>query len=175
MTRLTNALKRTIIDAVLEDLPKTDFSETARKRALELAVAHLPPEAQRIWKDGARRGLLKTSSLYVWGKDDRGVVVSVSLPGFETYHDEIKKDPQFAAACAAVQEQKKTFDELKLKLKGQLNACPNVKTFCERFPDLACYVPESEAEPVNLPATTDLIDNLKAAGLKLPRPLKKAA
>lgn len=169
MTRLVNEQRNTLRRAILADVPKVDYEEKIRARALKLAVFELPAAAKRIWEDPATRGLLKTNSCY-FGYDNhrRQYAASVSLPGFVESHKAILEDEEIIGLVAASNTQADLRAKLDAELRNNLVSVNTHDAFAERWPELVKYLPDgSEAKVANLPATTQLLDDLKAAGLEL--------
>jgi hypothetical protein len=164
-----NADRARIQRAILAELPTVDYAEKIKRRAQSLAVATLPPAAKGLWNDSATRGLISVRTCYFPYSGRRNyAAASVSLPGFESHHDTIKKDPEIVAFVAAYEAQRDTYDKLKLELVNNLASVSTHEAFAERWPELARFLPDgSEAKCANLPATTALIDGLRAAGLRL--------
>lgn len=169
MTRLVNEQRNAIRRAILADVPKVDYDEKIRSRALKLAVCELPAAAKRIWDDPEARGLLKIESCY-FGYDNnrRQYAASASLPGFVSQHEAILEDEEIVGFVAASNTQADLRAKLNSELQNNLATVNTHEAFAERWPELVKYLPDgSEAKVANLPATTQLLDDLKAAGLEL--------
>lgn len=148
-----------IARAVLSDTPQEDFDGQMRKRVLVLAVEAMPPKVRAVYNDTSARHFIRSATVNFGG-------VSVACPGAGQYEDNsrIKADDELQRLFAAHQKQREARRQLAEKLTANIRGCTTQKVFHERFPDLAKYWPVA-AEPVgNLPATTQLIDSLKAAG-----------
>lgn len=169
MTRLVNEQRSRIRRAILAEVPKVDYAEKIKRKATSLAVANLPPAAKRLWEDTALRGLLDTDGCYFgYSEGRRNYVASCSLPGFESYHHTIQTDPEIVELCRLAEAQDDVFNKLDAELRNNLASVNTHEAFVERWPELARFLPDgSEAKVANLPATTALIDGLRAAGLEL--------
>lgn len=169
MTRLVNEQRHRIRRAILADVPKTDYEEQIRRRALKLARDKMPAPAMRLWDDPATRGLLKTEACYFGYNDTRRqYAASVSLPGFADWHKKIIADPEIVELVVSSNTQADNRAKLDAELRNNLASVGTHKAFAERWPELVKYLPDgSEAKAANLPATTALIDGLRAAGLEL--------
>lgn len=158
MTKLTSQVRHHVLCAVLADTPNTT-PEDAKKLQDEIeewAWSQLPapcPEPLRpyiqltnVWMDEGRMHVsLPFNRGFVW-EDQRKRVR-------EAFGDRLKEiGTRYDARCA-----------LEAKLKASLNGCHTVKQLKERFPELAVYLPEPDTA-VQLPATTELMDSLRAAG-----------
>lgn len=176
MTRLVNNERDRIRRAIMADVPMEDYDGAAQKRALTLAINTLPVAARRLWEDTTERGLLKTNSVNVpWAKSERvegaWYAFTFGLPGHVDKLDPLLKTDEGLRRLAKDKEaQLMARGQLNRQLQNNLAACGTHEVFAERFPDLKDYLPDgSEAKNENLPATTDLIDGLKAAGLPIPK------
>ena len=169
--KLNSRIRERIVDAVLADLPQRDFKAEAEAIVLPAVLERVPSPVQRAWKDNASRPYVRTASC-----STNCGALSAHVPHYRGYlYGNEAKDAMGLEAWAALQalcgEHRKYRDErkaLKARLAANLSACTTRKAFIERFPELAKYAPNEAAAPVaNLPATTELIDSLKAAGLKI--------
>lgn len=169
MTRFVNEQRNQIRRAILAEVPKVDYMEQIRQAVLKLAVFELPAAAKRLWDDPETRGLLKTESCYFGCQENRrNYAASVSLPGFSSYHAAFQSDPDIVELVRLEQEQHDLFDKLAAELRNNLASVTTHEAFAERWPELTRFLPDgSEAKAANLPATTALIDGLRAAGLEL--------
>lgn len=168
MTRLVNEQRSCIRRAILAEVPKVDYAEKIKRKATSLAVFELPAAAKRLWEDSSTRSLLETHSIYFGFESRRNYVASCSLPGFESRHEGIKADPEIVELCRLAEEQDDVFDKLEAELRNNLASVNTHEAFAERWPELVRFLPDgSEAKVANLPATTALIDGLRAAGLEL--------
>lgn len=169
MTRLVNEQRSRIRRAILAEVPKVDYAEQIRVKALALAVFELPATAKRLWADPTTRGLLKTESCYFgYSENRRNYAASCSLPGFSSFHVDFQSDPELKELCRLAEEQDDVFYKLEAELRNNLASVNTHEAFAERWPELVRFLPDgSEAKVANLPATTALIDGLRAAGLEL--------
>ena len=173
---MTNDLRRRIKNAIMTDMPtigskKTmDLSNAAEKRAREIAVEALPDDVRAIYKDPDLRGYINHEYFYV---DMFGYV----LPAMKNddYNTKsplvatINADPVFAAARGAYKDIVDASRDIEREINAHLATCKTLKAFTTRFPALAKYAPAdtSRNPTANLPATTALMDSLKAAGLSV--------
>lgn len=169
MTRLLNAERAAIRRDILSEVPLEDYAGKIAKRALDLAILNLPPGARRLWEVSQTRGLLSTHTCYFgYSEGRRRYTANVNLPGFEDYHATIKEDPLIVEWVDAEVVQRDKYDALDASLKNNLASVGTHEEFTKRWPELARFLPDGSAAKVeNLPATTVLLDELKAAGLKV--------
>lgn len=180
MTRLLNAERDTVRRAILEHVPQIDYDAAASKVATDRAVAALPPEAKKLWRDASTRGLLRTETVYVpWPNEEREggswCAFSLPVPGFrDTTEALIRGDLEIQQLVRDKLAQQNLRRHLDRELKINLASVSTHEDFAKRWPELAKYLPDgSGAKVANLPATTQLLDDLKAAGLaldKVPEP-----
>ena len=172
---LTKKLRDQIVHSIMADMPFDDGAQAARDAALDAAVALLPPKVRAVWDDPNIRGFVATRSVYTpegvfgvdapinehtfWGNGNRRerMVRVFGEDGADAF-DQAARD---------VQQRQGDRTLLKSRLNAALASVRTVKAFCEAYPDLAKYAPAEPEKVANLPATTDLMDTLKAAGLKL--------
>lgn len=163
--RMTVAIRDDIQSSILRDLPAAPDPQPAKDAVLLDAVTRLPEAIRKLWVNEETRNFITTQT--VWSSTGN---IAVTVPASR---DQLRTEilSQSAAekldeAGAAIVKHRDERKELAKKIRKYLDSCSTVNVFCTRFPELAKYAPK-EAPTLNLPATTELIDNLKAAGLKL--------
>ncbi len=163
--RMTVAIKDDIQTSIMRDLPPAPDKQPAIDAALLDAVARLPEAIRKLWNDETTRNFITTQT--VWSASGN---VAVTVPASR---DQLNTDILSQAAIDKLNEAGEAIvnhnnhrRELNKKIRKYLDSCSTVNVFCTRFPELAKYAPK-EAPTPNLPATTELVDNLKAAGLKI--------
>ena len=173
---MTNDLRRRIKNAIMTDMPtigskKTmDLSNAAEKRAREIAVEALPEDVRAIYNDADLRGYVNHEYVYT---DLFGYL----LPAMKNddYNTKsplvatINADPVFAAARDTYKGIVDASRDIEREINAHLATCKTLRAFTTRFPALAKYAPTdgSRTPTANLPATTALMDSLKAAGLSV--------
>lgn len=173
---MTNDLRRQIIDAIKADMPtfgsqkRKDLLDSLEKRAREIATAALPEDVRAIYRDPDLRDYVNHEYVYAHG-------CGYSLPSVSN-NDYLKRsplavaileDPTFNATYETYQHLLQTEEDIKRELRTHLATCKTLRAFTTRFPALAKYAPAdtSRKPTANLPATTALMDSLKAAGLSV--------
>jgi hypothetical protein len=172
--RLTVELRAQIVKDVMADMPLLStnllksYRETMDKRAREVAREKLPEKVRAVYDDKDLRDYISGSYVSV-------CCVGYQLPTLSRGYDSnralakaIETDPVFLEAHTAYDKLRDDMQRIQNQLVLNVAIPRTVKAFVEMFPDLAKYAPE-EPTPVtaNLPATTALMDSLKAAGLKV--------
>lgn len=160
--KFTNDIRARIVSAILADIPVIDHADAMRKRALAVA-REAAPDAVRKMLDGPNAHWVNLESVYCDCMSFR--VPAADYNAARDLSAALKADADFDAAHKAHDAQREQIAGLRFSLKANLASCSSRKAFVERFPDLAKYAPAESAPPANLPATTSLMDNLKAAGL----------
>lgn len=168
MARLLNRERDAIVSQIMADIPVIDYVAPMRKRAVAIGVEIMPPAVKRVYEDRA-------TSHFIIGGTHHLDCMSLYVPGYSDAYDspgkfKLKTDPEIQRLHKLHDEQTKARETLRRDLSRHLYSVSTDKEFRERFPDLAKYCPEGlTPKPViaNLPATTALIDSLKAAGLPM--------
>ena len=173
---MTNDLRRRIIDAIKADMPtfgsqkRKDLLDSLEKRAREIAVAALPDDVRAIYKDPDLRGYVNHE--YVYAQSCGYSLPSVNNNDYLTKNPlavAILEDPTFNATYETYQHLLETEKDIEREINAHLATCKTLRAFTTRFPALAKYAPTdgSRTPTANLPATTALMDSLKAAGLSV--------
>jgi len=172
--RLTVELRAQIVRDVMADMPALspsllkDYRDTMDKRAREIARDELPEKVRAIYDD-------KDLCLYINNHYVSVCCVGYQLPTLARGYDStralmkaIETDPAFNAAHTAYDKLRDDMQRIQSQLALNVAIPRTVKAFIEMFPDLTKYAPEEPTPATaNLPATTALMDSLKAAGLKV--------
>lgn len=163
--KLTHDIRKQIVTAIMADIPYRTTVSDAEDYLLELAENALPEQVRKLWKNSETKQYVSTYYFYY-------MTVSANLPGIyrnsgdhaDLFGEEAwKKFTDMAEAITAEKEERK---QTVVDLTVNFASIRTAKVFGERFPELAKYLPV-KAEPVaNLPATTNLMDKLKAMGLE---------
>lgn len=161
MTRMT----KTQIDEIAERIlartpdPSRDIEAKAQREVADIAWAACPPGIQALRGDSESLRYLQAVT-YAYGLGHR-VNLGEMAPVAVWHNEDVKAGAQ--RAWAPVVEAQADRAKLDHKIRTQLASCSTLKQFRERFPELAEFAPEPGVV-ANLPATTDLMDSLKAAG-----------
>lgn len=176
MTNLTKTMREQIVRSILADIPFDDGVQAARDAALDAALALLPPKVRAVWDDPDIRGYIATRVIYTHGS---GIGVNTPVNEDTYYWGSDGRDSRmvrlfgeagataFEQAAMEVQKRREERDAVTNRLTAAVASVRTVKAFREAYPDLAKYAPAEVEKVANLPATTDLMDTLKAAGLKM--------
>lgn len=169
--RLTNSIKQAFVQAVLDDVPTTDYQELLRNLIMQDAIARLP-ESVRVIAVDKKQAHFVTDHYYriSANKDDGyesyyGLSVYIKMPTseyIESYAIQERKREYITAHLA----QEKMLDELREKLRNAINAVSTVKKAKELMPEFAKYLPVELEQSSNLPSTifANLLNELVCAG-----------
>lgn len=162
--RLNNTIRDRIIDSILEDLPREDYVGAAKtlveyEAFVQLSNAH--PELISTYKNN-RHLLAERYATITFGCS-----ALISYADFKM-HRELKDQVQDLVDKEA--EQYRQRRDYRCQLTALFSNVNTVKSALEKFPEFGAYIRKSvgaEPEPLkNLPATQELINNLKLAGWK---------
>lgn len=162
--KLTQYDRKCIVASILADIPEIDHADTMRKRALAVAK-QAAPETVRKLLDGPTAHWVNKETVYCDCMSFR-----VPAPDYNAARElsaALKADPEFSAAHKAHDDQRDQRVNLRRELEANVGLFTTRKRFIERFPDLAKYAPDDSSSPSTLPATTSLVDHLRAAGMPL--------
>lgn len=176
MTRLLKAQKQNMLEDIMGAIPQIDYAAKIKAAVLAEAVRRLPEDAARLWNDPRMRGLLNMNGVYIYPEGgDYRYIISVSVPGHRDESENLIKLVSIQHLIRAHSEQARVNAELRTKLKNAFYVINTHEEFARQYPDLKEYLPESSpAVPANLPATTEVMDRLRVAGLPIPKKVKKA-
>lgn len=159
--KLTTADRAAFVRAVLDDVPKVDYNEQARKIVMDDAIARLPKKIQAIWNDNALRGFIKCDK---WVQLP-GALNSVHIPNV---------DGDLAAETRSKLEELNTahkaqmdnLRDIELQLKGTISGYSTLKQALAGLPEFAQYLPADRDRTgvANLPAVANVVSSLVRAG-----------
>lgn len=160
MTSLNKWDKHRIVRAILDAIPIVDFEAEWQARVKVLCLDNLPVPIKDLYKTYPE--YLASGSYY-------NCCLRAPTPGWHSNDDRIntilKADTQLDVLHSAHEAQTDSRNKVQRDLDLSFREIRTVKQFKERFPELDQYLPEAEQTPKNLPATTALIDSLRALGL----------
>jgi len=154
-----------LVDRIMQDVPdkQKEYADAMKDRALAYSLEQAPEAIRKVWADKTTRPYLSMRSLWF-------CCMSLPTMGLDTNDSEaveaFKNDPELQRLHKLHDEEKEKRTAIRQALITNANACTTYEVFAERFPALAKYLPVWDTPPDNLPATTSLMDDLKAAGFK---------
>ena len=162
--RLTNEIRDRIIRHIMQDVPVIDYESQIRARAVQIGVEAMPPTVRKVYDDPKARHFIRVSQFYI-------DCMTLSIPGLDRCDSEVvarvRNDERLNELHKLHDDQRDARIALGKQLKANVYSCSTRKQFVDSYPDLAKYAPELTASVPNLPASTALVDALKAAGLQL--------
>lgn len=169
MATLTKAIKDRMIRLIMADIPKPDIETLAKNEFVAAVEERLPDCIKQTlrdpkWNDFICQQRVTTDcgkiyfychgpNRYLYKLDDW-----IEYAGAEAIE-------KLRTRCAEVRARDSQRATIQNELNGNFSSVRTIKQFEDRFPELAKYLPERTAV-ANLPATNDLIEKLKAAGLQ---------
>lgn len=169
MANLTKDIKNRMIRSIMADIPKPDIENLAKDEFVAAVEARLPDPIKKALADpkasefiGQQRVSTRCGKIYFNCYGPNRYLYSldewVEYAGAEAVE-------KLRERCAEVRARDEARDTIRAELGANFSSVRTFKQFEERFPDLAKYLPRLNVT-TNLPATNDLIEKLKAAGLK---------
>lgn len=169
MATLTKAVKNKMIRNIMADIPKEDIEKVAQDEFTAAVVERLPQAIKTALKDSAaaefvNQQRVQTGCGKIYFTCYGPVHYLYNVQEWNEYAGQAAVD-LLLERCAEVRARDDARRQIERELHANFDSVRTIKQFEERFPDLAKYLP-ARTVTVNLPATNDLVEKLKAAGLK---------
>lgn len=154
--RLTNHDKGAFVRAVLDDVPKVDYSEQAQKLVTKHLIDQMPGIVQQAYKENPEWIETNHISLPRHLQDFYGP--SLGYTSYRDFPNELKE--QLDELSAAANEQSNTRKTLEDKVTGLINSVTTLKAALKNFPEFAKYLPADRdaAGTANLPVANVIAD-----------------
>lgn len=146
--KLTNAIKDSIVNAVMEATPREYSSDQRDKDALLVCVSKMPEKVRELWDC----------------KDTRHWVRVYYVSGFSYLPTGDNKIPELEAISARFNASEKARSELRSHVRNVVYQFSTDKQMRELIPELDAYIPKPRVAPKQLPVATGLIAELTKAG-----------
>lgn len=161
--RLTAKSRAALIEAIMSDVPKTDYHAQIEQIIKREAFALLPTEIQNLPTDlinafVSRQYFTAFIGLSVWLFCDKDEVI------FDILREKLRADNGYKELCDKAVSQRETLRKIKTEVRQAIESCSTDKQVRERYPEFAKYLPMVN-RVLNLP-TVPIIEHLKAAGWK---------
>lgn len=157
--RLNQSHKQMVISAIMEDVPKVDYSRKFRELVNGYWNAYALP-AVKAMVEREQTDQLNRQFWPAIGLDSVCTFGKVELPAVA----QAAYKSSVAALTEKKAEQDKSRRELKAKISATVNSCSTLKQLKERLPEFEKYFPKDQPAPTpNLPVA-NLIADLQAAG-----------
>ena len=160
--RLNKYHKDAFVEAVLQDLPSTDYDEIAQKLVRESFVEKMPAKVRAVYDDKDIRHWLANTWIPMPGSLGNFYCIADSNPG--EISDAIKD--QLIEISKAKREQIEKRNAFKSKLEAVIGSCQTRKQALGLLPEFEQYLPKDTTSTgvSNLPAVCNLVAELVQAG-----------
>lgn len=164
--RLSKAIKDQIVRAIMADVPNVDYRQQARCLIREYNIGRLPKEVRALIGT-KNEPFIRTNYQSFAGAFQLG-----SFQVFWTNEGDLNIDcketsRKLIALCEKHNQQASERKQLKAKLEATLINISTLKRAIEVLPEFEKYFPSEKAPTPNLPATKELVDSFRNAGLKV--------
>lgn len=170
MTTLNRDDKARIIASILGSIPRTDFIGQAKDLARQAIERSLPEKVRKFYRDEETRGYVKLGTYRLEMPSNQFMAPSLSdwmnwleLKRMISIEDASKIEELLSLNTKQLNE----IETLKSKMHANFSEIRTLKSFQQRFPELVSFLPARFREVQNLPASTQLMESLKAAGLTI--------
>ena len=160
--RLNKYHKDAFVEAVLQDLPSTDYDEIAQKLVRESFVEKMPAKVRAVYDDKEVRHWLGNEWIYMPGSLQNfyfaaGSNSGSALSALKERLDELNE---------AKQEQFRKREAFGLKIRAAIDSCQTRKQALELMPEFEKYLPKDTTSTgvSNLPVINNLVAELVQAG-----------
>jgi len=154
--RLTSTLRRSIVNNIIADIPRTDFDEQLRPLVQQEAYRQLPEAVKKIQSDPKLNDYLRR--VFV-----RPVRSLSSVEVCNPYFDVKKIEKKIKTIEKAYEKQRCSVSDIKHVLQGALAKVNTIEKAREVLPEFASYMPEEE-RPIVYPVAKNVAKELKALG-----------
>lgn len=146
--KLTNAMKDSIINAVMQDTPHEYSYEQALSDATLVAVSTLPKEVKALWENKATRNFVATRHYS-------------RIQGYLPITD---KNPKIDAIAERSESSHRKRNELKSHVRNVVYQFSTDTQMRQAIPELDKYIPKPMPKIKQLPVVNGLIAELTKAG-----------
>lgn len=146
--KLTNAMKDSIINAVMQDTPREYSYEQALSDATLVAVSTLPKQVQELWENKATRHFVATRH----------------YSRIQGYLPITEKNPKIDAIAERSESSNRKRNELKSHVRNVVYQFSTDTQMRQAIPELDKYIPKPMIKTKNLPVVNGLIAELTKAG-----------
>lgn len=168
--RMTRAIRESIIKAVVAGVPTVDYVEREIAIRRKAERRSLPAKVLAIMDDPTTRFFLRNNFGLCSVRNHRGSRATYSCicnEGMQRLTPaEQRKIEQLTSDA---EKQNARLKEARDAITIAVNSYTSTNKLVEAIPELAKYIPHQPEKIANLPARTDIVTTLKAAGVKLER------
>jgi hypothetical protein len=156
--RLTLTLRQAFVRSAMNDVPKIDHDELARKLLINAAKMRLPTPVFVMIEDPALRDYVKVEQNYYDG------IGYVHTPGFERPNLTVGEQKKLDSLIIDKKAQREVFTDLRDKLTSVASSVNTTKKLAELLPDFAKYLPKEDEKSSQLPAVAGVLTDFMSAG-----------
>jgi hypothetical protein len=173
--RLTHTIREAFITSALNDLPKVDYEEKAKKLFVDMAVESLPLKIQEIYKDPVLRQYISHGYLGYGSNiipNLHTLIQSLQFPGIPGVNPSISKEnkDRLNELRLLNDAQNTKFNTLRIKLRAIAYSVNTRKALVEILPEFEKYLPsEDPATNRSLPTVINVVSEFKEAGWPKPK------
>jgi hypothetical protein len=173
--RLTNNIRDAFVRAVMQDVPKIDFDEQARKLVLDDSAGQLPPKIKALVRSAETAPFVRTAD-YWTNMTDLGIYRAYAATG-DTYKPRAETLLKLKELNDAKRAQEATRSALRARLKSVALGASTRKALADALPEFEKYLPADEPAAVrSLPVVANVVaDFVKAGWPKGKQPARVAA
>jgi len=162
--RLTNEMRKTFIQRVMNDVPRVDYVQQIEDRILAEYVDALPTDVRRVWDNLVLRGYVHTGE--VRRPDAHGYVC---VPAVQRYPDVYNPSAEVLKLLELHTAQKEQHENLRDMLRVVAWAHNTDRALREALPEFADYIPSAALVDRTVPTLTGVVGAFKDAGWPAPK------
>lgn len=174
--KLTNSIRDSFINAVMQDVPSGDYQKQAKDIFEKPALDAMPAAVARIYKDPKTKGYVSLTyisfagfSHYIPHGNPRPLLAHDAENFLGSKTEELEKLRQ------AYKDELTKNRELRNRLNSVVYSCSTRKQLLEALPEFEKYLPALTDKTVDLPAVSNVVGAFMEAGWPKDSPkLKKA-
>lgn len=164
--RLTKIHRQAFVNAVMQDVPKVDYSQQFRDRVWEDMIESAPPKLAEVLKDKS----LAHYALHPYHSATSSWtgVYCYDIAPVQTYKEYMPSEKavkELRRICELAEKQRRERDEMQAKIAAAIEGCSTRKDALKAMPEFEKYLPAEEPPKTkNLPAVANLAADLIKMG-----------
>lgn len=171
--KLNQYQKRTIINAIMNDVPQIDYTAQAQAIMMARSIELLPPGVKAFHERGNGDWLKTMEVRAPYVRDDAATAhlsqvfnefFWLTIVGVEPSPLKAEDFEPLIPLAHAQAEQRTARRAIFDQVTANVNSCSTDKALINRFPEFERYLPKVDSATANLPAETSLITNLMQLG-----------
>lgn len=154
---LNKLIREALVTRIMSDVPEVDYMTQATDLIAKFVKEKTPAQVTKLLNSELKEWVMPGTTHYAKYLGYFNIRVPHTTEGFKELTNKLAE---------LGEKQSNQSDErraLRAKIQANIDACKTSKELAERFPDFVKYLPEDTSDAL-LPATTQLLDTLKAAG-----------